>query len=103
MKLPKKFKLKGKTWRIRFVDSIKDSGMDCLGICHCDRRLIEIVKGLPPKKLKATFLHELFHAVIFEAHINYGTKFGAGIEEVLCDAFEDALSTCFVLKFKRTI
>lgn len=103
MRIPKQFKLKGKNWRIVYeVDPKADDGTVCDGMCDFDTRTIILDSNLKGKKRKATFLHELFHVVVHEAHINPGVRFSGGVEEVLCDAFADLLTTSFTgFKWKK--
>lgn len=101
MRIPRKFALKGKTWTVKQQVGLELDGFVCTGLCDLEKRTIYVEKTLGPKAKKAAFLHELFHAVIYEAHINPGTKFGSGLEEVLCDAFTDVVQSCLTVKWKR--
>jgi Zn-dependent peptidase ImmA (M78 family) len=103
MRYPKRFMHKGKLWKVMFEEDLKhEDGTECNGLCDTDDRIITLDASLKGDKKKRIFLHELFHVVIHEAHINPGVPFSEGIEEVLCDAFADLLSTSFNLKWKKT-
>lgn len=101
MRIPTKFELKGKVWKVRYKPRLNFEGVPCDGLCSFDTRTITINKDLSKADRINTFLHELFHAIIFEAHINRGTRFTEGLEEVLCDAFADALTTLFSVSWKK--
>lgn len=101
MRIPRKFVLKGKTWKVRYKRELAFEAVPCDGLCDYSKRTITINKQLNKADRVNTFLHELFHAIIFEAHINRGTRFTEGLEEVLCDAFADALCTLFSVRWKK--
>ncbi len=98
--IPRSFILKGKRWKvIRRKKLNKDDTY--LGLCDVYRRTIYLKLSLKGKDLEATFLHELFHAVVHEAHINPGVHWSEGVEEVVCDAFADVVTSLFTVKLKR--
>lgn len=103
MRIPKEFTHKGKHWKvIQTADPKHEDGTDCEGLCDCENRVIILDARLKGKAKKTAFLHELFHVVVFEAHINQGVRFTVGLEEVLCDAFADLISTSFTnIKWKK--
>jgi len=101
LKIPKKFKLKGRTWTVRTEADLSADGYECDGICIPEDRLILLNSDLPQKKRRGVFLHELFHAVIYEAHIHPGVRWSGGLEEVFCDAFKDVIESLFEVRFKR--
>jgi Zn-dependent peptidase ImmA (M78 family) len=101
MKIPKTFNLKGKRWRVVFEPNLEADGYDCDGLCVPDKRIIYIDSELNKKKQYETFLHELFHAVVHEAHIPAGGEWNDSIEDVVCDAFKDVVLTMFADKEPR--
>lgn len=101
MRIPKQFKLKGKLWKVAYKDNLKEDGEELDGLCVFSTRTIWLDSSLRGKKKKSVFLHELFHVVIHEAHINPGVRFSEGIEEVFCDAFSDVMVSLFNLKWKK--
>lgn len=103
MHIPKRFHLKGKVWKVILKKNLKHpDGTECDGLCDLQSRIIYLDSELSRLGKKATFLHELFHAVIHEAHIYSGVRFSEGVEEVLCDAFADLVHNSFThLKWKK--
>jgi Zn-dependent peptidase ImmA (M78 family) len=101
VKIPKFVMVKGKKYRIRLVKDLEhetDGKVD--GLCELETRTIYIEKSLKKKERDAVLLHELFHAIVYEAHINPGVRFSDSIEEVLCDAFADFHITTTNIKWK---
>jgi hypothetical protein len=101
MKIPHTFLLKGKRWKVLRPKVIKVDGEVCDGLCSWHTRTIRICSDLPQREAWNVFLHELFHAVLFEAHINRGARFSEGLEDVICDAFTDVIASLFSVKLKR--
>lgn len=101
MRIPNEFKLKGKRWRVLYEVNPVEDEVDCDGLCDTDKREIILRKSLKGKYKQSVFLHELTHAMLFEAHINAGVPFSEGVEEVICDANADLLTTSFSLKWKK--
>jgi hypothetical protein len=102
MRIPKEFKLKGKKWKVKLSPDLVTKE-DCVGECDFDTRTITLDSSLKGRKKKSVFLHELFHVLVHEAHINPGVRFSEGVEEVLCDSFADLLVSSFTdLKWKKT-
>jgi Zn-dependent peptidase ImmA (M78 family) len=101
LRIPTKFELKGKVWRVKYKPNLSFGDTPCDGLCNFGKRTIYLERSLPKDARQATFLHELFHALIFEAHVAPGTRFSEGVEEVLCEAFADVMTTMFTLKWRR--
>lgn len=103
MRIPKQFTHKGKTWKVEYeANLVADDGAECEGLCDFEKRVIVLRSSLKGKKKKSVFFHELIHVVLFEAHINPGVRFSAGIEEVICDAVSDLMTTAFTnIKWKK--
>ncbi len=99
--IPKGFVLKGKRWKVLRPKIIKHDGQVCDGLCSWHTRTIRISRDLKIREAKQVFLHELFHAVIYEAHINPGARFNDSLEDVICDAFADVIKTLFTVTFKK--
>jgi hypothetical protein len=59
MRIPKKIKVGGNFYEIRFVDS--EEIEEC-GELNRSRNLIRIAKGMPQSQTEETILHELLHA-----------------------------------------
>lgn len=99
MHIKPRFKLKGKTWRIRMVPEIGPNG-DCLGLTEQVTRTIYLRADLK-EQMMPVFLHELFHVMCFEAHLHHGDLgLNPMMEEIQAEAFADLLSTVFELKMK---
>lgn len=100
MRIPMSFKHKGKTWKVKYQpDLIEKEEAD--GMTDFDTRTILLDSSLKGQKKKAVFLHELFHVVVYEAHVPSNVRFSEGVEEVLCDAFADLMTKSFTkLKWK---
>lgn len=75
--IPKTFELLGSTWRVKKVKDLRHDGKKCLGVCHSDKRVIEIdaLVFKDPDELQHTWEHEINHA-IWET---------AGMEDVSAD------------------
>lgn len=102
MRIPKSFMIKGKKYSVRIEKHLRhEDGSKVDGLCDLDNRTIYLDKGLKRKEMEKVLLHEVFHAIIFEAHINPGVRFSEGIEEVLCDAFADFHVMSTILKWKN--
>lgn len=100
MKLPKEFMLKGKRWKLIYKWGLSArTGND--GLCVFSDRSIILDRSLTGEYKIDVFLHELTHALLFEAHINPGTGVTPEVEEIICDAVSDAFMSIFDLKFKR--
>lgn len=103
MRIPKKFTVKGKQWRVVIEPNlVHEDGTECDGLCDFENRIIYLDSTLKRRKKKAIFFHELCHILVYEAHINPGVRFSEGVEEILCDAFSDLLITANTnMKWKR--
>lgn len=103
MRIPKKFKIKGKEWTVEYRWNLFDQGVKCDGLCEAKDRTVIIDRSIPREEKWPVFLHEYCHAVIFEAHIA-GLDGDAGelLEEIICEAFATSLDDCFNMRWKRT-
>ncbi len=100
-KIPRSFLLKGKRWKVLRPRSIKQDGAPCDGLCIWHTRTIQVCSDLPPIEARQVFLHELVHAVIYEAHINRGARFSEGLEDVMCDAFVDVVTSLLKVQLNK--
>ncbi len=64
---PKEITIKGVVWRVRFrrrlfcvVDGKRHHAF---GLCHRDKRLIEVAMGMSPSHREEIFVHEVLHAI----------------------------------------
>ena len=68
MKLPEEIKVGGINYRIELVDFIDISGeRNFQGMCHFDKAKIEILNSLDDQRTEQTLIHELTHAIFYEA------------------------------------
>jgi len=71
MKLPRFMKVRGRTWRVRVVDDLKnDDGLSASGLCSDKLKLIEIELGMTDDQSFEVFIHEWLHAVWYECGID---------------------------------
>lgn len=68
---PVKISVLGQTWTIVFKNKIflhrDGKEIPCHGLTHLDKKIIEIEKNLPAKRMLEVILHEYIHAVWDEA------------------------------------
>jgi len=95
MRIPKRFKIKGKTWRVVYRKRLREDGEPCRGLCVFDDRTIKLQLGMGDLEAENIFLHELVHAALFEAHLDENSGLHAKTEEIVCDAVADVLTTAF--------
>ncbi|WP_407857658.1 hypothetical protein [Enterococcus hailinensis] len=68
MKLPKEIKVCGINYKIELVEVIDIAGeRNYQGMCHFDLAKIEILESLSDQRKEQTFVHELTHAIFYEA------------------------------------
>ena len=68
MKLPKEIKVGGIKYKVELVDYIDVAGeRNFQGMCHFDQAKIEILSSLSDQRKEQTLIHELTHAIFYEA------------------------------------
>lgn len=68
MKLPKEIKVGGINYTIEMVEVIDVGGeRNFQGMCHFDKARIEILESLSDQRIEQTLIHELTHAIFYEA------------------------------------
>lgn len=68
MKLPKEIKVGGIKYNVELVDYIDVAGeRNFQGMCHFDKAKIEVLKSLSEQRIEQTLIHELTHAIFYEA------------------------------------
>jgi len=87
--LPKKVSILGQDWRIKVVPESQMEDSTCDGLCHHDKRLIEINETLSPDEQQQVLFHELMHAVMFTTAV--GTLVSERNEEIIIRALEYSL------------
>lgn len=97
MKIPRRIKIKDKSWCIKMVKSLKDDdNNEVYGLCDFQKRTIQITKGLDKTLEAHTFLHEFFHACLYELHVDINRE----IEEVIVDGISAIMSETFHVQSK---
>lgn len=97
MKIPRTFKLKGKTWKVSYAKHlVDDHGNECDGMCYKQERQIVLRKNLEENYRTLVFLHEFFHSAMRELHVDLD----AGLEEVIVDGLSSVLLEEFELTKK---
>lgn len=83
MKIPRSIKTGTYTWKIRFVTAPKDAdGNPVDGVTSFDEQTIFIDNGLCKSATESVFIHELAHAMLFEAGTNPDGTYC--IEDIAC-------------------
>lgn len=101
MKIPKNIKIYGKNWAIDYKWNLKDDeGNNLEGLCCFEKRLITIDRLLTKEKKFSVFLHELFHAILFELKIKQ-TSLSSDVEEIIVEGFADFLTSNFDIRSKK--
>lgn len=68
MKLPEEIKVGGIKYKIELVKVIDVGGeRNFQGMCHFDEARIEILESLSDQRIEQTLIHELTHAIFYEA------------------------------------
>ena len=68
MKLPEEIKVCGINYKVELVEFIDVAGeRNYQGMCHFDQTKIEILSSLSVQRKEQTFIHELTHAIFYEA------------------------------------
>ncbi|MDT2438325.1 hypothetical protein P7D98_23030 [Enterococcus avium] len=68
MKIPLEIKVGGINYTIEMVEVIDVGGeRNFQGMCHFDLAKIEILNSLSDQRIEQTFIHELTHAIFYEA------------------------------------
>lgn len=101
MKIPSSITICGQVWSIKLKDHLYDDGVEIRGLCEFDERTIHIgVKAhKTAKSLQATFLHELFHAVLFENCLDQ-TDLDRNLHEIIVESLSRFLQDKFILRLK---
>lgn len=79
-----KLKINNITHNVVFVDKIVDGDNEDLGRFFGDSQTIEISKNQNPQRMKATILHEITHAYLY----NFGLQAESYDEEFVCNFVE---------------
>lgn len=103
MKIPKKFLIKGNEWRVKRRKKIILDSELCAGLTDVSKREILVDSQLADDRAEWVFWHEYCHAILYECGVTENTGGISDLaEEIICDAFADALTMDKNVKFKRT-
>jgi hypothetical protein len=94
--------IKGKLWKVLVVRNLSnpDHG-PCLGDCDPDKRIIKLEKYQTPESKFRTFIHELFHAIHYEAHATEAGGVDGILGEILAESCTDVITGLFDLDWKN--
>jgi len=65
MKIPESLIIGEAVYTIKYVDAFED--VHQMGLCDADLYVITLKQGMPPHQEMAVLIHEILHAVCFEA------------------------------------
>jgi hypothetical protein len=101
MRIPSSLCISGNKWRIVLKDRLFDDGNEVRGLCDFESKSIYIgVKAHKTRKsLEATFIHELFHAVLFENCLDQ-TDLDKNLHEIIVESLSRFVVDKFVLNLK---
>ena len=101
----KKFRLRksitilGTKYKIIQTPDLKDEdGNLCMGLHDHIKKVILIDAKLPLAEKRQTFLHELFHAYLFEAYVREGLD--TQLEEVIVEMLSQTIEKHFNIEWK---
>lgn len=69
MKIPKKLKIGGHIYRVKFRDRHVEDGVDTAGNCLCTQTTIWIDKTAKQSQQESTFFHEIIEAINGESEL----------------------------------
>lgn len=101
MKIRKEFYIKGKLWSVEYRWGLR-AKEKCSGLCDFENRIIYLERSDSKEEKWSTFIHEITHAALYEAHINPSSGLSTESEEIVCDAMEDLLTSLFTFRWKRS-
>jgi len=91
--------VKGARYKIIYKKSIKDDdGVICDGLHDHIKKTIYVSSGLNGADLRKTFLHEFFHAYLFECNVREGLD--TQLEEVIVETLSQAMDDHFLIKWR---
>ena len=101
MKIPKKFVIKGKQWKVSWRKQVMYLGDECDGLADGEKRTIYLSKACDPSLHQSVFMHELVEAIIFELHLaGHDNSISPLAKEVLCDGVADIFLDLFTLEWR---
>lgn len=97
MKIPKSVNICGVEYTIVYKNRIVLKGLVCDGLCDSSKRQIQINAYVPKDRKFQIFLHECFHAVLYECGI---TMLNDDIEECVVDALSKWVDNSYTMRKK---
>ena len=101
MRIPKQINVLGKKWLIKYKWNLSDEEIKCDGLCCYRSRTIFIDRSLPKVDRPQTFLHELLHAIIYEAKLHNADSFTVEVEEIMVETISSYIMDKFSMRLKR--
>lgn len=99
-RVPKRVSIKGINYKVLIVEKLKDDDGDfCDGLHDHSKKVIYIDKSTKGATRRKTFLHEMFHAYIYECNIREGLQ--ETLEEVIVETMAQATDEQFFLEWKK--
>jgi len=102
MKIPKKFKVNGKTWTVGYKWNLRDPDNDekLDGINLPKTREVFIDRSCSKEEREQAFIHELLHSVFAENHIREVVSIES--EEIIVSMLEEYLWCHFDLRWRKS-
>ena len=92
--------IKGARYKIKWKKNLRDdSDNECLGLHDCENKTISLSKDMDVCDYVPVFLHEMFHAYLFECNIREGINLA--VEEIIVEASARAIDLHFDLSWKK--
>lgn len=98
MKLPESINVKGVVYQIIKTDTFPEEG-NLEGLCDLEKKIIYVKKSLKTPDLKKAFLHELFHAVLFEVGVHC-TEISEDLEHIIVENLSNFVVDSFSIHSK---
>lgn len=87
MQPPKQSKFASRIFKVQYPEELESGGEECDGLCHVDKRLLEVKKTLVPHLKAETLVHETLHQMVAFS----GLGLSDDDEERIVDFFAKAL------------
>lgn len=99
MRLPKTIKILDNVWTVEEKGRVVDeNGEKLWGSCCYDGRKIEIKSTLSDYNKLLTYIHEFYHAALFE----HGIELKSDIEEMIVECLSSETLKHFDIKLKKS-
>ena len=100
MRIPKSILVHGKEWCVKYGQNLKHEGHDAYGLCEYESRTIWICRDVDKSERPLIFLHEIFHAILYEVGV-HETSINDDIEEIIVGNLSEYVMENFTLNLKR--